>query len=185
MKIKAIISMFVLLFLLVLNTNSEERKSKYDPEKVRQMIKNLGGGFPKAVMKFFDADLLDMNGKRVKLSDYSGKVIMLNLWASWCPPCKHEMPSIQKLYESYKSKNFVWLAVSQGENLDTVKNFVSGVYTFPVFVDINNDVSGNYSTGSIPTTYIIDKDGYILAGFVGGREWNSPEVRELLDELLK
>jgi thiol-disulfide isomerase/thioredoxin len=182
---KISLSILILVSFLIIFNAADDKKNNYDANKVKDLISKLGGGAPKKTMKFFDGSLMDMNGKKVKLSDFSGKVILLNLWATWCPPCRAEMPSIEKLHKEYSNKNFMIVAVSQGENLDTVKKFVKGTYSFPIFVDINNEISKNYSSGSIPTTYIIDKEGYILAGFVGGREWDSKEVKELINELLK
>lgn len=152
---------------------------------IKALLEKLGAGIPKNEVKYFDATFFDLNGKEVKLSDYKGKVIFLNLWATWCPPCRKEMPEMEKLNEKFKNKNFVMLAVSVGEDNKTVKNFLSkNRYTFPIFTDNKRDIETKYSTGSIPTTYIIDKNGNILAQFIGARDWYSKEAISLIEKLL-
>jgi peroxiredoxin len=151
-----------------------------------ELINKLGGGRPKKTVKIIDAEIMNMNGKTSKLSDYNGKVIMLNLWATWCPPCREEMPSMQNLYNDFKNKNFTIVAVSQGENLNTVKKFLDKKnYTFPIFIDNKNEVAKSYNTGSIPTTYLINKNGNLIAQFIGGRNWYSKESIDLIKELVK
>lgn len=154
-------------------------------ESIEELLGKLRGGTPSQKMQYFDGALKDMDGKTVRLADYVGeKVIFLNLWATWCPPCKAEMPSMEKLYQKYKDKGFEMIAVSQGEDTKTVTKFLSKHdYTFPIFTDPNNEIAKNYSTGSIPTTYLIDKEGNMLARFVGGRDWFSADAIKLLDAL--
>ncbi len=190
----SIIYIFLITIILTFGCKKVESKTiknvKTDQNTTGQskneLIAKLGGNTTKEPTKTTDAKFMNINGKNSKLSDFKGKVIMLNLWATWCPPCRAEMPSMQKLYDDFKNKNFVITAVSQGENLDTVKNFLkNNNYSFPIFIDINNEIARVYSTGSIPTTYLIDKEGYLIARFVGGRDWYSKESIDLINELLK
>ena len=154
--------------------------------ELKDLIAELGGKMFKENVKILDAEIMNLDGKTSKLADYKNKVIMLNLWATWCQPCRAEMPSMQKMYNNYKNKDFTIIAVSQGENLNTVKNFSnSNHYNFPIFIDKNNEIARSYSTGSIPTTYLINKQGYLIAQFIGGREWNSKEAIDLINELIK
>lgn len=151
-----------------------------------ELIDKLGGNTTKKPVKITDANFMSVNGKNSKLSDYKGKIIMLNLWATWCPPCRAEMPSMEKLHNNFKNKDFVIIAVSQGEDIETVKKFLNNNnYSFPLFIDKNNEIAHVYSTGSIPTTYLIDKEGYFIARFIGGRDWYSKESIDLINELLK
>ena len=152
---------------------------------IGELIDKLGGGQPKTSFKYMESSFIDLNGNKKSLSEYKGNVIFLNLWATWCPPCREEMPSMEKLYNKLKDRGFVILAVSAGEDQETVKKFLEkNKYSFPIFTDNQNSVAGNYGTGSIPTTYIIDKEGFILARFVGGRDWNSPDAVNLFNLLL-
>lgn len=154
-------------------------------DKIKNLITQLQGGMPKNPVEMKDFKIIDPYNNNHKLFDYKGKVILLNLWATWCPPCRQEMPFMQKLYEDYKNKNFIIVAVS-GESMETVNNFLSkNKYDFPIFIDDDNQLNRTYGTGSIPTTYLIDKNGFMIAQFVGGREWNGPSAKELIDALLK
>jgi len=186
---KNIIIQVLIFTLLLINTgllNTADSSSTKKEEKIAKLIINLQGGVPSKEIKYIDGELLSLNNKKVKLSNYEGKVIFLNLWATWCSPCRNEMPSMQKLYNDFKDKDFVIIAVDMGEDLETVKAFAkNNGYTFPIFTDPNNDIANSYSTGSIPTTYIIDKAGNLRARFVGGRDWYSNDAVELFRELLK
>ncbi|MFH0887295.1 MAG: TlpA disulfide reductase family protein [bacterium] len=121
----------------------------------------------------YDFSLPNLNGKQVKLSSFRGKIVLLNFWASWCPPCREEMPSIENLFKKMKGKDFKILAVSLDEGgADVVKKFIAkNRYTFPVLLDPDNNAAGKYGIYSIPTTYIIDKQGYIIDYYIGGRDW--------------
>lgn len=118
-----------------------------------------------------DFTVLDASKKDFKLSSAFGKPIILNFWASWCPPCKSEMPEFQKAYEQYGSEvQFIMVNLTDGERetIDTASAFVKKQgYTFPVYFDVNQDAAYAYQISSIPATYFIDKDGKV-AGSVQG-----------------
>ena len=122
-----------------------------------------------------DFTLVDQNGETHTLSDYQGKTVFLNFWATWCPPCRGEMPEIQALYERYGSneEDLIVLGVAgpnQGQegDVDHITSFLSEQgYTFPVVMDETGDVFYNYSIYSYPTTFMIDKDGNIF-GYASG-----------------
>lgn len=190
----SIIYIFLITLILTLGCKKVDSKTtknnkivqNVSEQSINELIGKLGGGTPKQPVKITDAEIMTLDGKTSKLSDFNGKLIMLNLWATWCPPCRAEMPSMQKLYDDFKNKDFVIMAVSQGEDLNTVKKFLkSNNYSFPIFIDKNNEIARAYSTGSIPTTYLIDKEGFLIAQFIGGRDWNSKESIDLMNELLK
>jgi thiol-disulfide isomerase/thioredoxin len=111
----------------------------------------------------------------------AGKVTLLNFWATWCPPCKKEMPSIQRLEEIMKGTDFRIAAVSTGEKRKTVEDFIAKTaYTFPVYLDESGSLGASFASQGIPTTYIIDKSGKIYAGIVGSTEYDSPELLTVL-----
>jgi len=115
-----------------------------------------------------DFKLKDLNGKEVSLSDFEGKKVFLNFWASWCPPCKAEMPEIEQLYQQTKDSDLVILAVNIGEDKETVQTFIdNNKYNFKVLLDTEQEAALNYNITSIPTSYFIDKDGNIKASFIG------------------
>ncbi|WP_083270699.1 peroxiredoxin family protein [Bacillus marinisedimentorum] len=132
-----------------------------------------------------DFELQTLEGESVKLSDYRGQKVLVNLWASWCPPCRAEMPDIQDLYEKYKDDGFVVLGVNltsaEREN-NTVQPFVEEFgLTFPILMDIRNEVGRTYQAISIPTSYFIDSEGIIHQKIIGqmSRETIENNIKEM------
>ncbi|HCC07604.1 MAG TPA: TlpA family protein disulfide reductase [Clostridiales bacterium] len=111
----------------------------------------------------------DLNGNKVSLSDYKGqKNVFLNFWATWCPPCRLEMPEIEKIYQEYKDKDLIILTVNLGEDKNTVNEFIkNNNYNFKVLLDSDQTISQLYNITSIPVSYFIDKEGNISAKQVG------------------
>lgn len=135
-----------------------------------------------------DFALPDIDGKVHKLTDYRGKVVLVNFWATWCPPCRKEMPSIQKLYLSLKDQPFAVLALDQGESDNNVFAFMGQLDpepTFPVLLDRHSQAAHAFGVMGIPTTYLIDKQGFIVHQAVGGRDFNSPAIRQTIRKLLR
>lgn len=124
-----------------------------------------------------DFTVYDRNGDPVKLSDFRGKPVILNFWASKCPPCRSEMPDFQKAYEEYGNEiHFVMVNLTDGtwDTTDSAKAFVDGLgYTFPVYFDTDNDAANTYHIYSIPTTYFIDANGSLVAYGVGALDMES------------
>ncbi len=118
-------------------------------------------------------------------ADMAGKVLLLNFWATWCPPCKAEMPSIQALYDKTRDVAFDVMAISVAEKKATVAQFLKDNprYTFPVFLDESGSASGPFVGRGIPTTFILDKQGRAIAGIVGSRSYDGPEVVRLMRSL--
>jgi thiol-disulfide isomerase/thioredoxin len=175
----------IFILVSVLQATASDAEIASNVQEVRDVVTRMQGGYPESPLPLIDAGFQTLDGKEVKLSDYKGKVVFLNLWATWCPPCKAEMPAMDALYKTYRKKGLVMLAVSQGESAAVVKAFEkSSDYSFPLFVDVNNGTGSVYGTGSIPTTYIIDREGYITGQFVGGRNWNSAEANQLISDLI-
>jgi thiol-disulfide isomerase/thioredoxin len=111
-----------------------------------------------------DFTLEDMNGNKVALSDYKGKTILLNFWASWCGPCKYEMPFIEQLYKDTKDSDLVIVTVNLQEPKSTVSKFlIDNKYTFPVLLDTKGDVSNQYGVNGIPLSLLINKDFKIIS----------------------
>src|SRR5665647_575546 len=132
--------------------------------------------------------LEDMDAKKFSLKDYRGKVVLLNFWATWCPPCRREMPSIERLYQNFKGKDFVVLAVNQMEDGDQVFTYTGELEvapTFPILFDKSSDVARAYGVLGLPTTYLIDKEGNIRFRAIGGREFDHPEVEKLILRLMQ
>ncbi|HHO59523.1 MAG TPA: TlpA family protein disulfide reductase [Thiotrichales bacterium] len=133
----------------------------------------------------FELDNLDE--EPVKLSDYRGRVIMLNFWATWCPPCVREMPSMERLNRQFGKENFTVLALNQMEDEDQVFAFTGQLElepTFTILFDKDSKVANQYGVRGLPTTYLIDKKGYIRYRAIGGRLFNHPEVLKIIRQLM-
>lgn len=131
--------------------------------------------------------LEDMDGHKHSLADYRGKVVMLNFWATWCPPCRREIPSMESVYRDLGKSGFVVLAVNEFEEPDHVFSYtgqLSVFPTFPILFDSDSAVSQDYQVKGLPTTVLIDKQARIVYRAVGGRDFDHPEVRKIILELL-
>jgi thiol-disulfide isomerase/thioredoxin len=131
----------------------------------------------------FQAARLD--GTPVRLGSLKGKVVFLNFWATWCPPCREEMPSMEALYQVFRETDLEFLAIDIQEDRNTVAAFVTehGL-NFPVALDSTGRISAEYGIRGIPTTFIIDREGGVVASVVGGRDWNTPAVLDALEQLI-
>ncbi|MBX7126824.1 MAG: TlpA family protein disulfide reductase [Cyclobacteriaceae bacterium] len=126
--------------------------------------------------------LKDMQGNRVNFDDYKGKVVFLNMWATWCGPCRAEMPAIQKLYESVQDPKiaFVMLSIDTDDKKDKVLSYVKkNNYTFPIFMP-SGQLPDQLRVPSIPTTFLISKEGKVILKEVGTTNYNTKKFRELL-----
>jgi len=131
--------------------------------------------------------LTDMDGEQHTLDDYRGKVIMLNLWATWCPPCRREIPSMESIFQDLRNKGFVVLAVNQFETPDHVFSYMGqlSVYpTFPILFDQDSKVSELYGVKGLPTTLLINRQGQVAYRAIGGRDFDHPRVRAIVNQLL-
>ena len=121
--------------------------------------------------KAIDFKLKDLDGKELSLSDLKGKKVFINFWATWCPPCKAEMPEIEKIYQGTKNSDLVIVAIEIGEPLSTVKPFINNnKYNFKVLLDLDQSVATKYGISAIPTSYFIDKNGNIISKNVGAMD---------------
>ena len=124
-----------------------------------------------------DFTLRDLDGKEHKLSDYRGKVVFLNFWATWCPPCRAEIPSMGRLNEVMGSKDFVILAVNADENIKDLEAFVKEVpHNFTVLSDADGKIQNLYKVFKFPETFVIDRQGNIVEHIIGARDWSSTEA---------
>ncbi len=129
--------------------------------------------------------LKDLGGKPFRLSDYRGKVILLNFWATWCPPCREEMKSLDSLYKKFKNNNLIIFAVSLDRTPEKAKSFIKELSpSFPVVYDYNAMVSKKYNVFSIPTTFLIDRKGRIVDIFFGEQNWTSKKLIQKIEGLL-
>ncbi|BBN60615.1 redoxin domain-containing protein [Hydrogenovibrio marinus] len=130
--------------------------------------------------------LQDMDGKTINLKNYRGKVVLLNFWASWCPPCVHEMPSMAALKTRLKGQDFEILAANLAEDKAAINTFVkSHPVNFPILLDPKGSAVKEWKVFAYPSSYLIDKKGQIRYALFGGYEWTSPAAMHAIEQLLK
>jgi cytochrome c biogenesis protein CcmG/thiol:disulfide interchange protein DsbE len=130
-----------------------------------------------------DFTLQTIGGDTVKLSDYRGQVVLLNTWATWCPPCRAEMPDLEDYYREHQADGFVVLAVNSQESPATVTAFLGDYeFTFPVLLDPDGTVMSSYNVYGLPTSFFIDRDGMVSGVWSG--QLSPGRLEELVDPLL-
>jgi peroxiredoxin len=130
-----------------------------------------------------DFTLQTLDGQTVNLSDYRGQVVLLNTWATWCPPCRAEMPDLEAYYQQHQEDGFVVLAVNTQESRDTVAAFLrEHDFTFPVLLDPGGEVMREYGVLGLPTSFFIDRDGAMRGVWSG--QLSPARLKELVDPLL-
>ncbi len=133
-----------------------------------------------------DFRLPAVNGKYLSLSDFRGKIVMVHFWATWCPPCVEELPTLAKLYGVLEGKDFEMLAVSVDEGgAEAVTAFMHrNNLNLPVLLDSDHAVSSKYGTFKFPETYILDREGVVRYKIIGPRDWQDPAALELLQNMM-
>lgn len=135
------------------------------------------------VLKDYDWELVTLSGERMNFSEAKGKVIILNFWATWCPPCIAEMPSLQTLYEEFGEK-VEFFFISQ-EETEVLRQFmINRNYSFPVMKPLSGP-PGLLSSDVLPTTYIISSEGEIIVRKEGAADWDDPDFIKFLEDLLR
>lgn len=130
--------------------------------------------------------LRDIKGAKKGLSDFKGKVILLNFWATWCPSCREEMPSLEGLWEKFRAKGVMVIAVAVDRRSEEVESFARRLgLTFPILLDADGTVRRDYEVIALPMTYIIGKDGKISGRIFGSREWAGKDADVLVEQILR
>jgi thiol-disulfide isomerase/thioredoxin len=157
------------LFLMLATLGYDLLSKKYKPQE-----RTLSSSSQTQATKESAPDFIvkDTNGNNVSLSDFNGKPVVLNFWASWCPPCKSEMPDYEKMYKQYSAKGVVFMMVNltdgDRETTATARQFLKdNHYTFTAYFDVKYDASNAYDISSIPDSIFIDKDGNIINVYQG------------------
>ena len=163
------VTVLVIILSLTLNDSAFEFSNQVD----------IASGTPAPDFTFPGLD-----EKMVSLFDYRGKVVLVNIWATWCPPCVEEMPSMEKLYRKFKGQNFEILAVSIDEpGLEAVAPFMKkSNLTFPALIDSEGTIKAVYGVTGIPESFIVDKQGILIKKIVGPVDWASPAVFRFFSE---
>lgn len=128
-------------------------------------------------------ELKDIHGESHVLKDYRGRVVIVNFWATWCPPCRAELPSMERAYSQLKTKGVEILAINVGESEDTIFTFTADYpVTFPLLMDRDSTVINQYPVMGLPTTFVIDPKGRLVYRAIGTRDWDN---EALLEQILK
>jgi thiol-disulfide isomerase/thioredoxin len=131
-------------------------------------------------------ELPDVEGRLVRLTDLRGRPVLINIWATWCSPCREEMPSMNALYKDYRAKGLAMVAIALdlGGKAVVVPFIQAQGLTFPVLLDPQNLVGTQLQVPGIPTSYLLDKWGRIISLVTGARDWNNRKIRHLVEQLL-
>jgi len=161
-----------------------------DDAALQQVLKSMKVTAPKEFLPapsfVLPALESDSGQQTVRLSDYRGKLVLLNFWASFCTPCRREMPALESLWLRYRDQGLVVLALSADrDNLQRVTEFINeGSYSFPVLLDTEGEVRKTYEVRALPTSYLIGRDGRFVGRIIGEREWDSAQGRKMIELLL-
>jgi thiol-disulfide isomerase/thioredoxin len=128
--------------------------------------------------------LKDADDKIVDLAQYKGRVVLINFWATWCPPCRKEFPSLGRVRKLFKPSDFEVLAVNVGEDPDSVFSF-TGITDFPVMFDRDSKAMAAWSVRGLPTTFLVDRQGRLAYRATGGREFDDADIVATIKQLLK
>ncbi|MBE6197385.1 MAG: TlpA family protein disulfide reductase [Rikenellaceae bacterium] len=176
MAILAIVLCAALLFGGLFTAKAQDKR----PTPEEATIVKDGAKAPDFEVEMFD-------GSKVKLSDLRGKVVLLNFWATWCPPCRAELARVEKdIIEKFKGEPFVFLPVSRGEKRETVATFREKMgYSFPMGLDTDSSVYKLYAQTYIPRNFLIDKSGRVVKASVGYDEVEFAELVKLIEKTIK
>jgi thiol-disulfide isomerase/thioredoxin len=156
------------------------------PPAAGDLFERLSVERPEKTIRAPDFSLEDLSGRRLSLKDLRGKVVFLNFWATWCVPCREEMPLMEALHREFNDQGLEIVAVNFREDKKAVGKFFAELgLTFKVLLDYDGDVSNEYGAWSLPLTYVIDRKGEFVGKTIGDRRWDSENARAFFRELLE
>ncbi|MBI2350230.1 MAG: TlpA family protein disulfide reductase [Deltaproteobacteria bacterium] len=178
-------ALFGLAALVTSPTEAFFHKKKAPQATDQDYFKKLGIERPETPIRAPDFILEDLSGKKLSLKSLKGKVVFLNFWATWCVPCRQEMPTMEKLHREYKKAGLEVVAVNFRESKEVARKFVAELgLTFTILLDTNGKVSEEYGVWSLPLSYFINRKGEFVGKLVGYRKWDGPEANALFRDLL-
>ena len=173
-KFSILIKVFFTISLLINSLNAKERALPFEFTQLKSPVKATEIALPSSLDKI------------VRLSQYKGKTVILNFWATWCPPCRMEMPSLQRFYSKNKDKDVVVLAIAVGQGEDEVFPYMGEISprpTFPILYDKTSAFSRYWGIQAMPTTFLINKKGYITHYALGARNFEDPRFIDMILKL--
>ncbi|MEE8541493.1 MAG: TlpA disulfide reductase family protein [Desulfobacterales bacterium] len=157
-----------------------------DQEQINDLFKTLGIIKLAGIAPPIDIELEDLSGKMIRVSDFKGKIVFINFWATWCPDCRVEMPSMEKLFQRFKDRDFAMVAVDLRESPKKVKAFFKKYkLSFTALLDRKGRTAFPFGIRSIPTTFILNQKGGLIGKVLGPREWESEAATILFELLIK
>ena len=164
---------------------ADEASPSAPDDPLTAQMQDLGFQLPRRAVQAVNFDLQDLSGITHSLDGYRGSVVFLNFWATWCGPCRTEMPAMETLHERLAARtDFAMLAINLQETAPQVQQFVNEMdLSFQMLLDSSGQTAANYGARTLPMSYIIDKDGSILARIIGTRRWDEPEFEQLFRAL--
>ncbi len=186
-KILYLVAAIVVMTGITLVALSGHRGARISPEANQPETAEHPPASVAAGSRAADFKLEALDGHTVSLESLRGKVVFLNVWATWCGPCREEMPSMQVLYDDFKgNKDFVMLAASQdtGGRAQVASYVAKNGFHFTVLLDPENKISETYDVSGVPETFIINRKGQIVAHHMGAFDWSRPDVKDALQQLL-
>ena len=181
---KLIVAFFAAVFVLLCSCSARTQGlSSSDP--VARAFAQANMPLLSRQMALRDFTLPTLEGELLTVSDLRGKVVFVNFWATWCPPCRDEMPSMEALYQRFKDRDFEILAVNIGETPEEVTAFMEEYgFSFPALLDEDIRVGNDYGIRAIPTSFFVNQEGRIIMRKVGYLDWDTPEVHAAMELLL-
>jgi thiol-disulfide isomerase/thioredoxin len=159
--------------------------AKADSPKLERLFEDMGVLELPQTTDPVEIRLQDINGNLVSLSDFRGRIVFLNFWTTWCPTCRIEMPSMEKLHQKFKNQDFAMVTVNIQESVSQVEKFYKNFkLTFTTLLDTTGEVAMGFSIRSIPTTFILDNSGRIIGTVMGSREWDDRKAGALFEHLI-
>ena len=179
-RLSSCLFVFTALCASLLALSPSWSQSKVDYKKAVPILQPMKEQAPTP-----DFSLATPEGKKLSLKDFRGKIVLLNFWASWCVPCREEMPAMEKLYQEYKQKNFVVLAVAVKDRKQDAIDFAKELkLTYPIALDHDAQVGTLYGAWGLPATYLIGPKGEGLARGWGPADWYNQASRKLIQDLV-
>lgn len=184
-SIVVLILLVVISIVLVYLYLSDTKEEKVEEVDHGTLFSSLGLQEITPPVKALDFTLKNLEGAEISLKDFAGKVVFLNFWATWCGPCRDEMPSMEELWQRFKEEDFVILAVDLREGKEEVNSFMKDYgLTFSVLLDSRGEVGSMYAVRAIPTTFLIDSEGRMVGKALGARDWAGEDAFDLIEHLL-
>ena len=182
---KNLTAVFIIVTVFLLYSCSARTQDPFAGDPKARAFDEAGLPLLSRQISLRDFSLPTLEGELKSLNDYRGKLVFLNFWATWCPPCRDEMPSMEALYQRFKERGLEIIAVNIGESQSEVLAFMQEYgLSFPTLLDEDGKVAGDYGIMSIPTSFFIDQEGNVILRKVGSIDWDTAKVRAALELLL-